>query len=54
MKKKKFHKELVCERCGNEIPYRRRGTVTCRWCGWKNNMGKEDDRDVEKPNRLVR
>lgn len=38
--KKRFRKpeEFVCERCGNELPYRRRQFIRCRFCGWDNEI----------------
>lgn len=36
--KKKKHKELLCLRCGNEIPFiRNKDYIICPWCGLHND-----------------
>lgn len=60
--KKKKHKELLCLRCGNEIPFiRNKDYIICPWCGLRNSkeelgIGKDKDRlgakYMESGNRL--
>ena len=41
MKKRKFHKEIVCAQCGNEIPnLPHKNLIHCQWCNYWNT--KED------------